>query len=81
MVHHTASTDAQIRKKIRKSSFEFAGNATLKIFGKLNCASGKRVKRTNRVFFNSREEAIKNSFRPCGHCLKAEYKNWKNESI
>ncbi len=58
-----------------------AGNARLKIFGRLNCSSGKRMKKVNRVFFTSVQEAYEHHFRPCGHCMKAEYKQWKNESV
>ncbi|MDP3667251.1 MAG: Ada metal-binding domain-containing protein, partial [Sediminibacterium sp.] len=42
----------------------------------LQCKSGKRMNRKNRVFFASESEAIKNDFRPCGHCMKIEYKKW-----
>ncbi|MCH5684590.1 hypothetical protein LWM68_10115 [Niabella sp. W65] len=35
------------------------------------------MKRTNRVFFYSEEEALLNGYRPCGHCMKAAYKNGK----
>lgn len=54
------------------------GNLKLKIYGKLNCKSGKRMKKQNRVFFSSEEEAIEHNFRPCGHCMKSKYKTWKN---
>ncbi|MEQ9298958.1 MAG: Ada metal-binding domain-containing protein [Cyclobacteriaceae bacterium] len=50
----------------------------LRIFGKLNCQSGKRMKRNNRVFFQGQEEAIAAGFRPCGHCMKSDYQNWKD---
>lgn len=39
------------------------------------------MKRENRVFFLSENEARQNSFRPCGHCMKTEYQNWKNGPI
>ncbi|WP_281166870.1 Ada metal-binding domain-containing protein [Segetibacter koreensis] len=50
----------------------------LKIYGKLNCISGKRMLKQNRVFFCTEAEAIKNGFRPCGHCMRSDYKKWKN---
>ena len=37
----------------------FAGNKKLKIYGKLNCTSGKRMKKENRIFFSSEKEAVK----------------------
>ena len=56
----------------------FGGNKKLKIYGTLHCASGKRLKRENRVFFSSEKEALENSFRPCAHCMRKQYQNWKN---
>jgi methylphosphotriester-DNA--protein-cysteine methyltransferase len=55
----------------------FGGNSQLKIYGLLSCKSGKRMKRENRVFFLSAEAAIEKGFRPCGHCLRLAYLNWK----
>jgi len=51
----------------------FAGNLKLKIYGTLNCASGKRMKPENRVFFASDSEAAGAGFRPCGHCMREAY--------
>ena len=34
------------------------------------------MKRGNRVFFTSKKEAIGNGFRPCGHCIRKDYKKW-----
>jgi methylphosphotriester-DNA--protein-cysteine methyltransferase len=59
----------------------FGGNNKLKIYGTLDCASGKRMKMANRVFFTSAKEAVDLGYRPCGHCLKVEYKKWKNGPI
>jgi hypothetical protein len=58
----------------------FAGNKRLKIYGLLNCNSGKRMKMENRVFFSSAEQAEENGYRPCGHCLKENYKNWQDNN-
>jgi methylphosphotriester-DNA--protein-cysteine methyltransferase len=55
----------------------FAGNANLKIYGTLKCASGKRMKKANRVFFVSGEEALLHHFRPCALCMSGDYKHWK----
>ncbi len=52
------------------------GNRRLKIYGKLSCISGKRMRRENRVFFESFGEAEQLGFRPCVHCLRDEYKKW-----
>lgn len=35
------------------------------------------MKKANRVFFASEEEAISIGYRPCGHCMKKAYDKWK----
>nr|WP_294796025.1 Ada metal-binding domain-containing protein [uncultured Mucilaginibacter sp.] len=67
-------------KLIAAGEIKLVGNKKLKIYGKLNCASGKRMKVENRIFFKNEEEAISNNYRPCGHCLAAEYKIWKTNN-
>lgn len=62
---------------IKNRKILWAGNRKLKIYGKLNCKSGKRMKNQNRVFFQNEQEAIALGFRPCGHCMRLEYLNWK----
>jgi hypothetical protein len=81
MITHTELNEKQVRQLIHKSIVTIAGNRNLKIFGKLNCRSGKRMKKINRIFFESVQEALRNNFRPCGHCMKPEYNQWKNESL
>ncbi|HEY1202931.1 MAG TPA: Ada metal-binding domain-containing protein [Niastella sp.] len=49
-----------------------------KIYGTLSCASGKRMKAENRVFFQNEAEAIAAGYRPCGHCMRKKYLEWKN---
>lgn len=71
----------EIIQQIRQQEICFGGNSKLKIYGTLSCASGKKMKRGNRVFFASEKEAIASGFRPCGHCLKETYQKWKNEII
>ena len=62
---------------INKGDIQFGGNAHLKIYGTLNCKSGKRLKIKNRVFFKTEQEALEMSYRPCGHCMRAKYQLWK----
>ena len=69
------------RNKIKQRKIRFGGNLKLKIYGTLSCALGKRMRRENRVFFLSENEAIENGFRPCGHCMKEKYQKWKNGFI
>ncbi|WP_257669086.1 Ada metal-binding domain-containing protein [Parapedobacter tibetensis] len=81
MIRHLAIDDEQLRKYIRQNRICLGGNRKLKIFGLLRCSSGKRMKKENRVFFQSMEEAIREGYRPCGHCMKMEYQKWKNGFI
>jgi len=45
-----------------------AGYAPGKIFGRLDCKSGIRMKKDNRVFFHTLEDAVKEGYRPCMNC-------------
>ena len=61
------------------------GNKKLKIYGKLDCKSAlnwlkKGYYVDNRVFFQSEEVAQELGYRPCGVCMKKEYKLWKENS-
>ncbi|MBM9500902.1 hypothetical protein JWG44_11640 [Leptospira sp. 201903071] len=81
MIRHTEIDEIRLRKEIRNLNIRFGGNLRLRIYGKLNCSSGKRMKKVNRVFFSSKTSAEKNGFRPCGNCLKEDYRIWKNQSF
>ncbi len=72
---------ADVRSLIRQKKILLAGNRKLRIYGVLSCRSGKRMKRENRVFFVSEEEATINGYRPCAHCMRSAYQNWKNGSV
>lgn len=76
----TFTRGRSLYKLIAAGEIRLAGNKKLKIYGDLNCASGKRMKVETRVFFKNEEEAISNNYRPCGNCLAAEYKIWKNNN-
>jgi methylphosphotriester-DNA--protein-cysteine methyltransferase len=78
MTEHQTISDVELRKKIRRKELALGGNKTLKIYGTLHCFSGKRIKRQNRVFFASEEEAGALGYRPCGHCMKQKYRHWKH---
>lgn len=81
MILHTAISDSALRSKIKQKDICLGGNRKLKIYGTLQCTSGKRMKKENRVFFASENEAMQNGFRPCGHCMKTIYQKWKNGLI
>jgi len=79
MIEHTDIDAATLRRKIKQYEINFGGNRKLKIYGTLHCKSGKRMKKENRVFFISENEAVNMGYRPCGHCMKSKYKQWKNK--
>lgn len=76
MIRHRDIDDNALREKIKEGVVLFGGNFRLKIYGTLNCHSGKMMKRENRIFFESSNEAKAEGYRPCGHCMKSEYKKW-----
>lgn len=81
MIKYSEIRNAELYNKIRRKEISFGGNIKLKIYGTLQCRSGKRMKRENRVFFSSESEAIEKGYRPCGHCMMNEYKTWTNEPV
>ncbi len=50
---------------------KYAGWKKGKIFGRLDCASGKKMKKENRVFFLTWQDAINSGYRPCKKCKPA----------
>ncbi len=47
---------------------KYAGYKLGKIFGRLDCKSGMRMKKENRVFFLTWDDAIREGYRPCKNC-------------
>ncbi|WP_374951646.1 Ada metal-binding domain-containing protein [Mucilaginibacter sp.] len=83
IAHNSLSGSPYLRSKelkilIDQYKITFAGNRKLKIYGMLNCSSGKRMKPLNRVFFKSEREAITMGYRPCGQCMRKQYQKWKS---
>lgn len=74
MLLHQKLARVELFLLIQQGDIMLAGNLKLKIYGLLSCASGKRMKKENRVFFKNETEAIKLGFRPCGHCLREQYR-------
>ena len=77
MILHKNINPAELRALIKNGTIALGGNKQLKIFGTLNCKSGKRMKAENRVFFTAENEAITEGYRPCGHCMREKYWVWK----
>ncbi len=85
MIHHlTLGRTVEARRQslfslIHQGSITLGGYKKAKIYGLLSCSSGKRMKIDNRVFFKDENEAIISGYRPCGHCMKDKYEQWKRE--
>jgi methylphosphotriester-DNA--protein-cysteine methyltransferase len=77
MIRHVAIVDTRLLQMIAAGKITLAGNAKLKIYGLLNCRSGRRMRRENRVFFSNEDAALSHGFRPCGACLKPAYNAFK----
>lgn len=77
MFYHEKLTPLSLRRLIHQGEIKLGGNQSLHIYGTLSCASGRRMKTANRVFFADEAEAKENGYRPCGHCMRAAYKAWK----
>jgi Metal binding domain of Ada len=77
MFLHRHLSNRQVFQKIKSGKIKLGGNSKLRIYGKLHCKSGKRIKVENRVFFETEQEAKNEGFRPCSHCLRNEYLIWK----
>ena len=61
---------------------KIGGHKGLKIYGRLDCPSALRALKkgqyaAKRVFFPDEETAINAGYRPCGICMKEEYRIWK----
>ena len=70
MWRHDELTDAELFGLMHAGEIALAGNRRLKIYGRLDCASGRRMQRANRVFFADEQEAVRAGYRPCGHCMR-----------
>jgi methylphosphotriester-DNA--protein-cysteine methyltransferase len=74
----TFATSRKLKQMIDSDQITMGGNRNLKIYGRLSCGSGKRMKRNNRVFFADEHDALTHGYRPCGHCMREAYLKWKS---
>lgn len=77
--------DSNNKEYISKIPGTIGGHKKLKIYGKFDCPSAlKYIEKgqyiNNRVFFENVDTAIKAGYRPCGKCMKKEYKEWKEKN-
>ncbi|MEP6621028.1 MAG: Ada metal-binding domain-containing protein [bacterium] len=63
----------------------FGGNRRRRIYGRLDCRSAVGSLPTGyakvRVFFADEATALAAGYRPCGTCMREEYRNWVEESL
>ena len=57
MIRHEAIDDDDLRRLIITGHIRYGGNMRLRVYGRLDCSSGKRMKRSSRVFFGDAAEA------------------------
>lgn len=62
---------------IRAGSITLGGHEPGKLYGRLSCRAGKRMKEDNRVFFRDEAEAIAFGYRPCAVCMSEAYNVWR----
>lgn len=63
----TVGTESTTQQSPAKSN-AYCGNKNSKVFHKSNCGSVSTMKNENKVFFNNRDEFIKNGYKPCSRC-------------
>lgn len=83
MIRHTELGTSPVARRnalfslVKRGEITLGGHRPGKIYGRLHCRAGKRMKIENRVFFRDEPEAIGMGFRPCGRCMPDAYKTWK----
>jgi methylphosphotriester-DNA--protein-cysteine methyltransferase len=77
MISHIDLEQSKLVALLKSCQLNVGGNSKLKIYGTLSCKSGKRMKKSNRVFFIDEAEAVSLGYRPCGHCMPNQHKIWK----
>jgi methylphosphotriester-DNA--protein-cysteine methyltransferase len=59
------------------------GHSRTRVYGRLDCPVALSLLRRgfvprHRVFFADEQTAIAAGYRPCGACMRAEYRAWKS---
>lgn len=63
----------------------FGGHRKTKVYGRMDCSAALRAIAkggyvAHRVFFADEQTAIAAGYRPCGVCIREEYKKWKSQN-
>lgn len=70
-----------VNAKVRAGEINLIGHSRRKTYSLLSCATAQRIKVKYRVYFKNEDEAKKEGYRPCGHCLGDKYRVWINAQI
>lgn len=75
--------DSDGKEYLSETPGTLGGNSKLKIYGRLNCPSAlSSIKRfpgvyeQSRVFFADEKTALAAGYRPCGNCMRAQYREY-----
>lgn len=75
--------DSNGKEYLSEAPGAFGGNSKLKIYGRLDCASAlSAIKRfpgryeKSRVFFLDEKTALAAGYRPCGNCMRKQYREY-----
>lgn len=65
-----------------KTPGKLGGHRKTKVYGRMDCSAALRAIAkggyvAHRVFFADEQTAIAAGYRPCGVCMREEYKKWK----
>lgn len=55
-------------KNNTNNAYKYIGNMNSKKFHLLNCTWAEKISDKNKIYFKSRDEAIKNGYEPCKVC-------------
>lgn len=74
------------KEYLSEQAGELGGNSKLKIYGRFDCPSALAAIRNHpgsyerhRVFFADEKTALAAGYRPCGNCMRKEYKEYKED--
>jgi hypothetical protein len=75
--------DADGREVFSREPGALGGHSRTRVYGRLDCRVALSLirrgydVRPTRVFFADEATAIAAGYRPCGACMRAEYRQWK----
>lgn len=78
--------DSEGKTYLSETPGTLGGNRKLKIYGQLNCYSALSTIRRfpgsyekSRVFFADERTALAAGYRPCGNCMRTQYREYQED--